>query len=206
MIKIINLERFIKNKRARKYAEDIIFIIVFVLIFKTWAFGARHVPTGSMIGTIQVGDNIFVNKFSYGLWLPFTEKKLMASPVVKGDVVVFPFPEDPSVDFIKRVIAVGGDTIDIDGESVTVNGKLEQVGFQYYDRFMYPIQYKNSFVVPHGKLWVMGDNRRNSKDSRFWGFVDEKTVKGKGSIVYWSHDPSSSIFSGYRFNRIANIL
>jgi len=206
MKKIINFERFIKNKTIREWVEALVFALIVALIFRTWLFAPYRVPTGSMIHTIEIGDHIFVNKHSYGYWLPFTDTTLASSPVERGDIVVFPFPEDPSIDFIKRTIAIGGDTIEIKGESVFVNGKPENGNYRYYDRSLMAMPEKRKFVVPEGKLWVMGDNRRNSKDSRFWGFVDEKTVEGKGLIIYWSHDPRNSMFSGYRIDRVGKLL
>jgi len=206
MKKIINFERFIKNKTIREWVEALVFALIVALIFRTWLFAPYRVPTGSMIHTIEIGDHIFVNKHAYGYWLPFTDETLASSPVERGDIVVFPFPEDPSIDFIKRAIAIGGDTVEINGESVSVNGKPESGEFRYYDHTLMAMPEKRKFVVPEGKLWVMGDNRRNSKDSRFWGFVDEKTVEGKGLIIYWSHNPGSSILSGYRIDRVGKLL
>lgn len=206
MKKIINLKRLIKNKTIREWIEALIFAGIVALIFRTWLYAPYRVPTGSMIHTIEKGDHLFVNKHAYGFMIPFTNAKLFRSKVKRYDIVVFPYPEDPSIDFIKRIIAVGGDEVQIIGETVYVNGKPEAGDYIYYDQsWLTPPQNVN-IKVPPGKLWVMGDNRRNSKDSRYWGFVDEEKVEGKGMIIYWSHDPSHSIFSGYRFDRIGKLL
>ncbi|MDH5559257.1 MAG: signal peptidase I [Deltaproteobacteria bacterium] len=206
MRKIINLERFIKNKTIREWLEALIFAGIVALIFRTWLYAPYRVPTGSMIHTIEIGDHIFVNKHSYGFIVPFTDYKLFPKEVHRKDIVVFPYPEDPSIDFIKRVIAIGGDEVEIIGEKVYINGNQEIEPYLYYDKRFAPVPGNRKFKVPDGNLWVMGDNRRNSKDSRYWGFVEEKMVQGKGMIIYWSHDPSSSIFGGYKLERIAKSL
>lgn len=206
MKKIINLERFIKNKTLREWVEALIFALIVAVIFRTWIFAPYQVPTGSMIHTIEIGDHLFVSKFAYGLIVPFTDIKIFPSKVERGDIVVFIYPEDPSKNFVKRAIGLGGDTIEIVGEKVYINGELERGKYMYYDRNIYPIPERKKIEVPKGKLWVMGDNRRNSKDSRYWGFVEEKKVLGKGVIVYWNHDPRESLLSGYHLGRIGTLL
>ncbi|MCP4750905.1 MAG: signal peptidase I [Proteobacteria bacterium] len=206
MKKIINLERYIKNKVVREWVEALIFALIVALVFRTWLYAPYRVPTGSMIHTIEIGDHLFVNKHAFGFVVPFTDIKFFPSEVQRGDIVVFPYPEDPSFDFIKRVIAVGGDEVEIIGETVYVNGDVEKGDHIYYDDSIMVLPEHIKRIVPEGKLWVMGDNRRNSKDSRYWGFVDEKTVEGKGVIIYWSHNPERSIFGGYRFDRIGQQL
>ncbi len=206
MRKIINLERFIKNKIAREWVEALIVALVVALVFRTWLYAPYRVPTGSMIHTIEIGDHLFVNKHAYGFVVPFSEIKLFASEVERKDIIVFPYPEDPSIDFIKRVVAIGGDEVEIIGETVYINGQPEKGDYLYYDSGPMPMPENLKIKVPAGKLWVMGDNRRNSKDSRYWGFVDQKTVEGKGVIVYWSHDPNQSLLSGYNLGRIGKLL
>jgi len=206
MRKIINLERFIRNKTIREWVEALIFALLVAMVFRTWLYAPYRVPTGSMIHTIEIGDHLFVNKHAYGFVVPFTDIRLFRSKVQRKDIVVFPYPEDPSIDFIKRIVAVGGDTIEIMGESVYVNGELEKADYVFYDETLMTLPEHIKVKVPEGKLWAMGDNRRNSKDSRSWGFVDESTVEGKGVIIYWSHDPQQNLFSGYRFNRIGRFL
>ncbi len=206
MKKIINLERFIKNKTVREWVEALIFALIVALIFRTWIFAPYRVPTGSMIHTIEIGDHLFVSKFAYGLIVPFTDRKLFPSKVERGDIVVFPYPEDPSKNFIKRVVGIGGDTIEIIGENLYINGELEPQEYVYHDKSAYSIPENRVEKVPEGKLWVMGDNRRNSKDSRYWGFVEEKKVQGKGVIVYWNHNPHRNLLAGYDFGRIGTLL
>ncbi|MGK0290566.1 MAG: signal peptidase I [bacterium] len=243
MRKIINLERFIKNKVAREWTEALIFAFLVALVFRTWLYAPFKVPTGSMHPTINVGDNLFANMHAYGFKIPFADKKLFAEKVKKGDIIIFPYPKDPSVDYIKRAIATGGDKIRIVKEKVYINGKLEKADFAYFDPTKNEMigvspdltqnlssealkqckpQYAQHVVngriyegqfymdcritVPKGKIWAMGDNRRNSQDSRFWGFLDEKTVKGKAWMVYWSHNSNHGLFAGYQFNRIGTVL
>ncbi|MBT3225489.1 MAG: signal peptidase I [Deltaproteobacteria bacterium] len=206
MKKIINLERIIKNKTIREWVEALIFALIVAMIFRTWLYAPYRVPTGSMIHTIEIGDHLFVSKHAYGFVVPFTDIKLFPDKVERNDIVVFPYPEDPSIDFIKRIVAVGGDTVEVIGETVYINGEVEKADFVYYDNSLMTLPEHIKVTVPEGKLWAMGDNRRNSKDSRSWGFVDESSAEGKGVIIYWSHDPQQSLFSGYRFDRIGRFL
>lgn len=206
MKKIINLERFIPNKTVREWVEFLIFAAIFLFVSRSWLWAAYKVPTGSMIGTIEIGDHLFVNKHAYGFAVPFTDYKFASSKVERGDIVVFPNPTNPSIDFIKRIVAVGGDTVELAGENIYINGKMEMTPGIYYDPTAMPVVFQGKFTVPEGKLFAVGDNRRNSHDSRFWGFVDEKKVAGKGQIVFWSHDQREGLFGGYNLNRIGTIL
>jgi signal peptidase I len=165
-----------------------------------------------MLETLQIGDQILVNKFIYGVKIPFTDGKTLI-PVKnpeRNDIVVFKYPEDPSKDYIKRVIAVAGDTLEIVNKKLYVNDKLvtDQPWAQYKDPRILPGQITTrdnlrKITVPANKLFVMGDNRDNSHDSRFWGFVDLSEVRGEAIIIYWSWDKAH--FS-VRFNRIGTLL
>jgi signal peptidase I len=201
-----NKKNIMKNKQFQELAKTLIFVLVFVLTVRTWVYASYFVPTGSMIHSIEIGDRLFVSKSSYGLKVPFTDSKLFTQKVNRGDIVVFPSPEPPHPDFIKRIVAIGGDYVKIRGERVWVNGILEDQAHLFFDDRLLPIPYRMDLIVPQGKLWAMGDNRRNSHDSRYWGFVDESTVKGKGIIIYWSHDSGKHLFTGYRLHRIGNML
>jgi signal peptidase I len=206
MKKIINLERYIKNKTIREWVEALIFALIVATIFRTWLYAPYKVPTGSMIHTIEIGDHIFVNKHAYGFVIPFTDKRIFASRVKNGDIVVFPAPKNPDIDFIKRIVAVGGDTIEFMGEKVFLNGVEEKNSSLLYDKDYPPFLLNKKIVVPEGKLFAMGDNRRNSSDSRVWGFLDESSVQGEGEIVFWSHDQREGLFGGYNLRRIGTIL
>jgi signal peptidase I len=157
---------------------------------------AFKIPSGSMKETLQIGDHILVNKFIYGIKIPFIRATLIPiKDPARKDIVVFEYPEDPSKDFIKRVIGVAGDTITIRNKKLYVNGQLQRPEDYavYKDDRMFPPQLSTRdnlgpIEVPEDSLFVMGDNRDNSHDSRFWGFVDLKAVKGKAFIIYWSWD------------------
>jgi len=167
----------------RQYAEAFIIAIVLALVIRTFVVQAFKIPSGSMLPTLQIGDHILVNKFIY--W--FTNPQ-------GGDIIVFKFPQDEGRDFIKRVIAQPGERVEVRGKQVYVNDKpLREPYAVHLDRAIQetPLSPRDSFgpvVVPPGHLFTMGDNRDYSMDSRFWGFLDMKKIKGKAFIVYWSWD------------------
>jgi signal peptidase I len=183
----------------KQYAQAILIALVIALFVRTFVVQAFKIPSGSMIKTLLIGDHILVNKFIYGVKNPFNRETLISGHHPDhGDVIVFIFPLDRKKDFIKRVIGVEGDTIKIVNKKVYVNGKLykEPPGVQHTDPNIIPgnIQPRDNLgpiKVPPGKLFVMGDNRDQSFDSRFWGFVPLKDVKGKAFIIYWSWDSES---------------
>ena len=202
----------IKKKGAlRENVEAILIALVLALFIRTFIVQAFKIPSGSMKNTLLIGDHILVNKFIYGVKIPFSNTTLipLGSPDRK-DIVVFKYPEDPSKDFIKRVVAVAGDTVEIRNKKVYVNNKLQDhsqfaihkdprmLSGQLTTRDNMPL-----ITVPPNSLFVMGDNRDNSHDSRFWGFVDLKAVKGKAFIIYWSWNKEEF---GVRWNRIADLL
>ena len=182
-----------KKSVVREYAEAIIIALILALFIRTFVVQAFKIPSGSMIPTLLIGDHLLVNKFVYGIKNPFTDSDLISlgNPEQK-DIIVFKYPENPDQDFIKRVIGVGGDRVEIKNKKVYVNGKLIAVeGAINLDSRI--IQGRNPprdnygpVTVPENQLFVMGDNRDNSHDSRFWGFVDLPNVKGKAFIIYWS--------------------
>ncbi|MBT7260857.1 MAG: signal peptidase I, partial [Desulfobacula sp.] len=187
------------------------------MFIRTFIIQAFKIPSGSMLETLQIGDQILVNKFIYGIKIPFTGGKTLI-PVKdpqKGDIVVFKYPQDPSKDFIKRVVATGGDTLEIIDKKLFVNDKkVEGEPYAVYkSKDIHPANYSprdnlRKIPVPENKLFVMGDNRDNSHDSRFWGFVDRKAIKGKAIIIYWSwnKDKLVPLWASVRWSRIGDIL
>jgi len=199
-----------KKSGLRENIEAILVAIVLALFIRTFVIQAFKIPSGSMKETLKIGDHILVNKFIYGVKIPFLQTTII--PITnpkRGDIVVFKFPEDPSKDFIKRVIGVAGDVVEIRDKHVYVNNKLLNHDFGIHtDSYIFPagVQPRDNFgpvVVPPHSLFVMGDNRDQSYDSRFWGFVDLKAVIGKALIIYWSWDKDNF---GVRWNRIGHLL
>jgi len=150
---------------------------------------AFKIPTGSMRPTLLEGDLILVNKFIYGAKVPFTEKRLpKVKDLARGDVVVFIYPEDPKKDFIKRLVGLPGDTIEIKSGSIFINDKplLEPVFSQryYYNRGDFSAE-GVKITVPKDNYFVLGDNSASSKDSRYWGFVPKSNILGQAMVIYW---------------------
>jgi signal peptidase I len=176
--------------KVREYAEAFILAIILALFIRTFVIQAFKIPSPSMVPTLLVGDHILVNKFLYGINLPFVHGKVLSirNPR-RGDVVVFRFPENPKVDFIKRCIATGGETIEIKDKKIYINGKHIKDPHAYFTDNTRVLETRDNFgpfTVPKGKIFVMGDNRDNSNDSRFWGTVDLSAVLGKAVVIYWS--------------------
>ena len=199
-----------KKSGLRENIEAILVAIVLALFIRTFVIQAFKIPSGSMKNTLLIGDHILVNKFIYGVKVPFLQTTIVPITNPKHeDIVVFKFPEDPSKDFIKRVIGVAGDVVEVRDKQVYVNSKLLNPDFGIHtDSYIFPasVQPRDNFgpvVVPAHSLFVMGDNRDQSYDSRFWGFVDLKAVKGKALIIYWSWDKDNF---GVRWNRIGHLL
>ncbi|MCL7486890.1 MAG: signal peptidase I [Desulfobulbaceae bacterium] len=200
---------------VREYAEAIIIALVLALFIRTFIVQAFKIPSGSMLPTLQIGDHLLVNKFIYGVKLPFSGKVLIpVSEPDRNDIIVFKFPQDPKLDYIKRVIGVGGDVVEGRDKTIYINGKPfdDPYGFHLDDAVVDgPRDNFGPVTVPEGKVFVMGDNRDNSFDSRFWGFVDEKAILGKALIIYWSWDVNKSLLSierinSVRWNRIGDII
>lgn len=236
-----NLKGFEKSK-VRKNIESIILALGLALLIRTFVVQPFKIPSGSMIPTLLIGDHLLVNKFYYGTKIPFTDKVVLpVSEIERGDVIVFKFPEDrdslvskKGVHYIKRVIGLPGDRIDIKGRQLSVNGNVieqEYLGdYQYFDEniprlndeYEQVIYGKSSHVlykkglsttskgkigfpiiVPEDNYFVMGDNRDNSYDSRFWGYVPEKNISGKAFMIHWSWDfGNSSFVDKVRWSRI----
>jgi signal peptidase I len=205
-----------KKKLLWEYVKAILTALVLALIIRAFVIQAFTIPSGSMIPTLLVGDYILVNKFLLGspVDIPFTNINLFRMPGLrkphKGDVIVFKFPVDPSKDFIKRVVAVEGDKIEARDKVIYVNGVPANEPFiRHFDNLVLPNRDNfGPIEIPKDKFFCMGDNRDNSRDSREWGFVDIKDVKGKALIVYFSKDTSQPLLrlDKVRFDRIGRLI
>jgi signal peptidase I len=193
-----------KKSVPREYLESVVVAVILALFIRTFVVQAFKIPTGSMERNLLIGDHLLVNKVIYSpSGLPLEGRILAKKPVQRGHVVVFKFPEDPTRDFIKRVIGLPGETVEIRDKVVYINGRrLEEP----YAHFLEPPLRRDDpeyglrnegvrdnwgpEVVPEGQLFVLGDNRDNSRDSRFWGFLPRDQVKGRALLVYWSYEAS----------------
>lgn len=203
---------------VREYAEAIIIAILLALVIRAFVIQAFKIPSGSMKPTLLVGDHILVNKFIYGVRLPFLNTEIIHFTNPKrGDIVVFRYPVDPSKDFIKRVIGTPGDIVKIQDKRVYVNDQpLDEPYAVHSDNRILPASVSprdnlSPITIPPNSLFVMGDNRDESYDSRFWKFVNTDDLRGKAFIIYWSWNRDGELtwtptLSYIRWNRIGRIL
>ena len=203
-----------KKSLFREYAEAIIIALIAALIIRAYVVQAFKIPSGSMENTLLIGDHILVNKFIYGTTIPFSDKRVLVfKKPERGDIIVFKYPENPKKDFIKRVIAIGGDKIESKNKIIYINGKATKEPYvRHTDSTILPHEFgaRDNFgpiVIPENKFFVMGDNRDQSHDSRFWGFVGLNAIKGKAFLIYFSWDSNaSSLFKKIRFGRIGHLI
>ncbi len=194
-----------------EYAEALIMAIILALFIRAFVVQAYKIPSGSMLNTLYVGDFLLVNRFSYGTKIPFTNKEIfrLGDPQ-RGDIIVFKYPLDPSVDYIKRVVGVPGDVIEMRNKQLYRNGeKVDEPYIRHTDpRGRLPIRDDlPPRVVPQDHYFVMGDNRDDSEDSRFWGFVPRQNIQGKAWLVWLSWDyPKWTSVPDVRWSRIGTIL
>ncbi|GAB7026442.1 signal peptidase I [Geotalea toluenoxydans] len=199
-----------KKHIVREYAESIIIAVILALIIRTFIVQAFKIPSGSMEDTLAIGDHILVSKFIYGTQIPFTTTRLLKiRDPRRGDVIVFEYPEDPSKDFIKRVIGTPGDTVQVINKKVYVNGKLYENPHEVHKekdvipKEQNPRDNTDLITVPTNAYFVMGDNRDRSYDSRFWKFVRNDQIKGLAFIKYWSWDKENF---GVRWRSIGKLI
>jgi signal peptidase I len=193
--------REFKKSTVREYFESIVIAVILALFIRTFVVQAFKIPTGSMENNLLIGDHLLVNKFVFGPSATSLERVLLPIGTVnRRDVVVFKYPEEPDRDFIKRVIGLPGDTVELRAKKVYINGApLEEP----YVHFIDPPRSDSDFyeitsldvrerygpvTVPPGQYFVMGDNRDNSQDSRYWGFLPREFIKGKALVIYWSYE------------------
>jgi signal peptidase I len=203
-----------KKSTVREYFESIVIAVILALFVRTWAVQAFKIPTGSMENNLLIGDHLLVNKFVFGPTASSPETRFL--PVReprRGDIVVFKYPDEPERDFIKRVIGLPGETLELRNKKVYVNG---QPLAESYVHFLEPAsnsQEVTSFDVrerygpvrvPDGQYFVMGDNRDNSQDSRYWGFLPRSYIKGRALMIYWSYDAGPDQYA--QDNTIARLI
>lgn len=212
-----------QKSTAREYFESIVVAVILALFIRTFVVQAFKIPTGSMEPNLLVGDHLLVNKFVFAPTASSLERTLLPiRDITRGDVIVFKFPEEPERDFIKRVIGLPGDTIEVRHRQVLINGSPITEPYAHY---LFPISDDESETldvrarygpvsVPPAHYFMMGDNRDNSQDSRYWGFLPAHYVKGRALTIYWSFDQPAgeqnggvvsfftSIFTGTRWSRL----
>lgn len=182
----------------REYAESIVIAVILALFVRTWVVQAFKIPTGSMENNLLIGDHLLVNKFVFSPTASRIEHALLpVRDIRRGDVIVFKFPEEPDRDFIKRVVGLPGETVEMRAKKVYINGQpLDEP----YVHFLEPASESQEVTlsdvrenyrpvrVPEDHYFVMGDNRDNSQDSRYWGFLPKNYVKGRALMIYWSYE------------------
>jgi signal peptidase I len=200
-----------RKSTAREYFESICVAVILALFVRTFVVQAFKIPTGSMENNLLIGDHLLVNKFVFAPTVTGLERALLPiDPIRRGDIIVFKYPEDPERDFIKRTIGLPGETIEMRNKTIYVDGVALD---EPYVRYLFPVEESGPgafdlavgdkqrnygpVVVPDGHYFMMGDNRDNSQDSRWWGFLPREYVKGKALFVYFSFGDS-----GVRWSRL----
>ena len=187
-----------RKSTIREYAESIVIAVILALFVRTWVVQAFKIPTGSMENNLLIGDHLLVNKFVFGPTIGSVDRALLPiRNIRRGDVVVFKYPDEPDRDFIKRVIGLPGETLELRAKKVYIDGKPLNEPYVHFlqpasdaqeiTRFDVREQY-GPVTVPAGQYFVMGDNRDNSQDSRYWGFLPGHYVKGRALMIYWSYE------------------
>lgn len=231
---------FLKRRRGAlaqepwpvEWARSFFPVILVVFLIRSFVVEPFKIPSGSMIPTLLVGDFLLVNKFEYGLRLPVVNTRLSrGSPPQRGDVIVFRYPENPKVDYIKRVVGLPGDHVAYVNKQIIINGKpvprelvgefnyiteqgyildtlkyREKLGKHLHDILLIPdsgMQDMEPITVPQGQYFVMGDNRDNSNDSRFWGFVPDDNIVGKAMVIWWSWN---GVENRVRWSRLGEVI
>jgi signal peptidase I len=202
-----------ENKgQLREWGEALIFALILALIIRAFLIQAYRIPSSSMEDTLLKGDHILATKYNYGVTVPFATYKIFGSDIIpkRGDVIIFTFPQNHEMDFVKRVVGLPGDTVAIINKKVFINGKEYVQGHEKYtdplivDRGISVIRDNMpETLIKKGNIFVMGDNRDQSYDSRFWGQLPLENVKGKALIIYFSWD-SNNFFN--RLLRIGHII
>jgi signal peptidase I len=203
-----------RKSTLREYFEAIVTAVILALFVRTWVVQAFKIPTGSMENNLLIGDHLLVNKFVFGpTMFPLLRSIMPFREIQRGDIIVFKYPEEPQRDFIKRVIGLPGDTLELRAKKVYINGQpLDEPYVHFLTAVSEGAEVTSKDVlenygpvkVPPNQYFMMGDNRDNSQDSRYWGYLPRHYVKGKALMIYWSYegDGIGSIFTRVRWDRL----
>ena len=198
-----------KKSTLREYFESIVIAVILAFFVRTFVVQAFKIPTGSMENNLLIGDHLLVNKFVYSSAPTGLERAVLPIGTIRrGEVLVFKYPEQPDRDFIKRVIGLPGETLEVREKKVYINGKpLDEP----YAHFLTPLSEGSAFhevtsfdvrerygpvTVPADQYFMMGDNRDNSQDSRYWGFLPKANIKGRALLIYWSYEAERDEYQG----------
>ncbi len=199
----------VKKPVWREYLEAIIIALFLAFLIRSFVFQAFKIPSGSMLDTLLIGDHLLVNKFMYGPKIPFTDTYIYEGEAPKrNDIIVFRYPEDPSKDYIKRIVGVPGDSLAMKNKVLYRNGEKVEEPYVILGDTNEPRRDNFSpIIVPENKYFVLGDNRDDSADSRYWGFVDRSAIHGKAWRLYWSWDSDATDIVGLpRLSRIGQAI
>jgi len=198
----------VKKRIIKEYIEPIAIAVLIALFIRAFIVQAFKIPSSSMEPTLLVGDHLLVNKFIYGIRIPYTNIKFFQyKKPNRGDIIVFIFPKDRSKDFIKRVIGTEGEKVAIIHNKIYINDKMIDDLWGHFTMPRSSIEDYGPVKVPEGSLFVMGDNRDNSQDSRFWGFVNINEVKGRAFIIYFSWDSNAQkLLDMIRWTRFGKLI
>jgi signal peptidase I len=211
-----------KKSVIREYFESLVIAVILALFIRTFVVQAFKIPTGSMEPNLLIGDHLLVNKLVFGAYLSGAERTLLPMhEISRGNVIVFKYPEDPERDFIKRVVALPGEQIEVRHKRVYINGRLLEEPYAHYLEQPPPVPEEiesgpdsqaaagdvrenyGPVTVPPKHYFVMGDNRDNSQDSRYWGFLPRDYVKGRALVIYWSYEAETgNVLTGTRWGRL----
>jgi len=222
-----------RKSTIREYFESAVTVAIIALFATTFVIQAFKIPTGSMKSTLLVGDHLLVNKFVYGINSGLPGKLLPYREPKRGDVIVFKYPNDPDVAYVKRLIGMPGDTVEMIGRAVYINGEIMNENYNVKEsedgavintviddpQKRYTLQYFNPggdrshwgpYDVPEGHYFAMGDNRDNSQDSRYWQFIPRDYMLGQPLVIYWSFETARDEYlrtsPGERFKQLADVV
>ena len=177
-----------RKSTIREYFDSLVFTAIIALFATTFVVQAFKIPTGSMESNLLIGDHLLVNKFVYGVHPKFLDKILPYRQPKRKDVIVFKYPNEPEIDYVKRLMGLPEDVIEMMGRTLYINGKpLKENYTQYIDPGSVNGNY-GPYQVPQEEYFAMGDNRDNSLDSRSWGSVPRDHLLGKALVIYWSFE------------------